>query len=111
MGTTYLHAVASLDGYIADERDDVVPAPRLVFQRRPFCNQTVRFAMYLVSRVCVRRLDVAEDLSLALIHPVPQVVQRPDRRAMVSALQRCQVRGDRQRIGRQRLKIMLSAQA
>jgi hypothetical protein len=23
MGTTYLHAVASLDGYIADERDDV----------------------------------------------------------------------------------------
>src|SRR5256886_8197640 len=26
MGTTYLHAVASLDGYIADERDDVGPA-------------------------------------------------------------------------------------
>src|SRR5436305_8462889 len=25
MGTTYLHAVASLDGYIADERDDVGP--------------------------------------------------------------------------------------
>ena len=25
MGTTYLHAVASVDGYIADERDDVGP--------------------------------------------------------------------------------------
>jgi dihydrofolate reductase len=25
MGTTYLHAVASLDGYIADERDEVGP--------------------------------------------------------------------------------------
>jgi hypothetical protein len=25
MGTMYLHAVASLDGYIADERDDVGP--------------------------------------------------------------------------------------
>ena len=25
MGTTYLHAVASLDGYIADEQDDVGP--------------------------------------------------------------------------------------
>jgi dihydrofolate reductase len=25
MGTTYMHAVASLDGYIADERDDVGP--------------------------------------------------------------------------------------
>jgi len=25
MGTRYLHAVASLDGYIADERDDVGP--------------------------------------------------------------------------------------
>src|SRR5207302_9649705 len=25
MGTTYLHAVASLDGYIADHRDDVGP--------------------------------------------------------------------------------------
>src|SRR5213595_3619196 len=25
MGKTYLHAVASLDGYIADERDDVGP--------------------------------------------------------------------------------------
>ncbi len=25
MGTAYLHAVASLDGYIADERDDVGP--------------------------------------------------------------------------------------
>lgn len=25
MGTTYLHAVASLDGYLADERDDVGP--------------------------------------------------------------------------------------
>jgi hypothetical protein len=25
MGTTYLHAVSSLDGYIADERDDVGP--------------------------------------------------------------------------------------
>src|SRR3977135_1570550 len=25
MGSTYLHAVASLDGYIADERDDVGP--------------------------------------------------------------------------------------
>jgi hypothetical protein len=25
MGTTYLHAVASLDGNIADERDDVGP--------------------------------------------------------------------------------------
>ena len=25
IGTTYLHAVASLDGYIADERDDVGP--------------------------------------------------------------------------------------
>src|SRR5215207_7417775 len=25
MGTTYLHAVATLDGYIADERDDVGP--------------------------------------------------------------------------------------
>src|SRR5438067_10337956 len=25
MGMTYLHAVASLDGYIADERDDVGP--------------------------------------------------------------------------------------
>lgn len=25
MGTTYLHAVASLDGYIADEHDDVGP--------------------------------------------------------------------------------------
>src|SRR5438132_8643121 len=25
MATTYLHAVASLDGYIADERDDVGP--------------------------------------------------------------------------------------
>ncbi len=25
MGATYLHAVASLDGYIADERDDVGP--------------------------------------------------------------------------------------
>jgi hypothetical protein len=25
MGRTYLHAVASLDGYIADERDDVGP--------------------------------------------------------------------------------------
>ena len=25
MGTTYLHAVCSLDGYIADDRDDVRP--------------------------------------------------------------------------------------
>jgi hypothetical protein len=25
MGTTYVHAVASLDGYIADGRDDVGP--------------------------------------------------------------------------------------
>jgi hypothetical protein len=25
MATTYLHAVASLDGFIADERDDVGP--------------------------------------------------------------------------------------
>ena len=25
MGTTYLHAVSSLDGYIADEHDDVGP--------------------------------------------------------------------------------------
>ncbi len=25
MSTTYLHAVASLDGYIADERDEVGP--------------------------------------------------------------------------------------
>jgi hypothetical protein len=25
MGTTYLHAVASLDGFIADEHDDVGP--------------------------------------------------------------------------------------
>jgi hypothetical protein len=25
MGTTYLHAVAPLDGYIADEHDDVGP--------------------------------------------------------------------------------------
>jgi hypothetical protein len=34
MGTTYLHAVCSLDGYIANERDEVGPL-RLVFQRRP----------------------------------------------------------------------------
>jgi hypothetical protein len=25
MGTTYLHAVASLDGFIADKREDVGP--------------------------------------------------------------------------------------
>jgi hypothetical protein len=28
MGTAYLHAVASLDGYIADERDGVVVSHR-----------------------------------------------------------------------------------
>jgi hypothetical protein len=27
MGKTYLHAVASRDGYIADERDDGCPVP------------------------------------------------------------------------------------
>jgi hypothetical protein len=35
MGTTYLHAVASLDGYIARENDDVGPLPDWYFERRP----------------------------------------------------------------------------
>jgi hypothetical protein len=34
MGTTYLHAVASLDCYIADEGDDVGPLHDWYFQRR-----------------------------------------------------------------------------
>ena len=35
MGTTYLHAVASLDGYIADERDDVGPLHDWYFNASP----------------------------------------------------------------------------
>ena len=41
MGTTYLHAVASLDGYIADERDDVGPLHDWYFKGdQPLVDET-----------------------------------------------------------------------
>ena len=44
MGRTYLHAVASLDGYIADEHDDVGPLFEWYYNGdRPLVDEEVEF--------------------------------------------------------------------
>ncbi len=49
MGTTYLHAVSSLDGYIADEHDDVRPLHGWYFAATiPSSTRTT--PMYMVRR-------------------------------------------------------------